>query len=129
MKKMISLLAACALCGSLLAALPVSAEETATRKTGDIDGDGYINTDDACCIMRYYAHSILNTESEFLEAYKTSGKAAIGCTLDFSLEIADINKDGVIDTDDAVLIQKFFAKNIIDLAPDTIEEMMAAYKK
>ena len=121
MKKMISLLAACALCGSLLAALPVSAEETATRKTGDIDGDGIITSNDAAEVMRYYAHSILKQEETYVN------NQAI--TFDFSLEIADINKDGVIDNDDAIYILKFFAKDILGDAPDTIEEMMAAYKK
>ena len=121
MKKLLSFLTAGVLCGSLLAALPVSAAETATRKTGDITGDGIVDLDDCCIILQYYANAILKQGDAFLSKYPS--------TFDFSLEIADINKDGVIDTSDAILIQKFFTKDIIGLAPDTIEEMMAAYKK
>ncbi len=119
MKKLLSLLAACALCGSMLAALPVSAEET-TRKTGDIDGDGVVDSNDSVWAMKYYAKYILHEEDVL---------GLANPNLDFSLAVADVNKDGLIDTDDAYYMAKYFARSILGEAPDTIEEMMASYKK
>ena len=122
MKKLLSFLTAGVLCGSLLAVLPVSAAETATRKVGDLSGDGIVDSDDASLIAGYYANSILKQGDSFVSKYPS--------TFDFSLEIADINKDGVIDNDDAVYILKFYAKDLLGLAPDTIEEEYPSiYKK
>ncbi len=120
MKKILSLFAACALCGSMLAALPVSAEET-TRKTGDVNGDGFVDSDDAVFISNYYAKSILNLEEDYV--------SKLPAKFDLSLEIADVNKDGVIDNNDTLRVLRFYAYSILDLTPDTIEEWRASFKK
>ena len=109
MKKLLSFLTAGVLCGSLLAALPVSAAETATRKVGDVSGDGVSDSDDGVFIVLYYIACMKGTEAELVATWKKNDP-----NIEISPEIADINNDGSIDQFDAVAIQYYYAYSIIN---------------
>jgi hypothetical protein len=84
-KKLFAALAAALLLGSTMAA-PVYAAET--YKKGDVNMDGEITVADAQMILDYEA-KLLNRE--------------------LSIPVADVSGDGVIDSNDAVLIQQYLA--------------------
>ena len=55
--------------------------------TGDVNGDGVVNSDDAVCILRYLA----------------------GYDVDVKIENGNVNGDGVVNSDDAVCILRNLA--------------------
>ena len=69
-----------------IAKLDVTFAET-VFVTGDVNGDGVVNSDDAVCILRYLA----------------------GYDVDVKIENGDVNGDGVVNSDDAVCILRNLA--------------------
>ena len=69
-----------------IAKLDVTFAET-VFVTGDVNGDGVVNSDDAVCILRYLA----------------------GYDVDIKIENGDVNGDGVVNSDDAVCILRNLA--------------------
>ena len=69
-----------------IAKLDVTFAET-VFVTGDVNGDGVVNSDDAVCILRYLA----------------------GYDVDVKIENGDVNGDGVVNSDDAVCILRSLA--------------------
>lgn len=71
-------------------------------ESGDVDGDGKIDIDDAAEVLKYYAESA---------AGLSAGQVGLNVTYPLSLNTADINGDKKIDISDAALILEKYAKN------------------
>lgn len=69
------------------------------REMGDVNNDGFIDTDDAVMVQKHFAVTILDPMGGVLTEEQRA--------------YADLNNDGAIDTDDAIKIQKIYAKNIL----------------
>ncbi len=71
-------------------------------ETGDVNGDGTIDTSDATLALSAFASAAAGLSSELTEAQKSA---------------ADVNHDGTIDTSDATAILTYFAKKAAGLNP------------
>lgn len=74
------------------------AEYDTEQFRGNVDGDGEITTDDAIRIMKATANMMIFGQSGLTPA---------------QMKMADINQNGVVDTDDAVLALRYYAKSIL----------------
>lgn len=66
---------------------------------GDFNGDGAVDTDDACAILKYYAQVLIGIQPTWSMEKLTAG---------------DATQDGVIDCGDAVLVMRYYALLILD---------------
>lgn len=71
--------------------------------TGDCNGNGVVDGDDATLVLRYYAQSMISTPSGFDASF---------------LQAADVDGSGAVDSDDAVRILKFYTYVMIH--PDAV---------
>lgn len=69
---------------------------TTSSQTGDVNGDGTIDSKDASMILVDYANALLGKKSEI------------------DAKLADINGDGAVDSKDATALLVYYAKAILD---------------
>ncbi len=70
--------------------------------TGDVNRDGFVDSDDAVLVLRDYVNTMLGAESLLDET---------------QLAAADVNGSGTVDSDDASLILTYYATSLTGEAP------------
>ncbi len=102
--------------------------------TGDINGDGIVNSDDFDLVLQYYTESVTgnvildeNMRENVLKYGDMNGDGNIDAVdasfvCDIALKTLDVNGDGEINIDDAMYIHDF-AMNIESHSPEEIENL------
>lgn len=90
--------------------------------TGDPDGSGDVNIDDAVNVLSYYARNAAGIENVTIRLAAESAAAeedySYRAAEMTALAAADVNKDGQLDLDDAACILSYYANKAAGNAPD-----------
>ena len=111
-KAVISILTALSFAGTLVSALPVSAQEHAVKPLGDFNGDFAVDETDATDILRLYAKSMMGLASNLVTAKTVQ---------------ADCNTDGVLNELDATEILNYMGQVILEDTPRWLNERKVTY--
>lgn len=96
----------------------VSAEET--YLFGDVDQDGEITSDDALCVLFYYNGTILGQYNDYAYFEQLGFDPEDTDTI---LAVCDINKDELIDCDDAIFLLAYYGTSMVSSYRMTPEEI------